>query len=358
MRLPTGRLFWKLFVAFWLATVLCFVGTLFTFMRLNPSLPREPPGPHWMALLPAVIGGALSLVFGLGLAWYLSQPLRHLSLALHAAAGANFGVRVLPLLGSRRDEIVDLAREFDGMAARLQQATAQQQRLFHDISHELRSPLARIQAAIGLWEQSLLEPAATIQRIDQETRRIDALVEELLTLHKLEAGSANLMLERMDIIELLATIAENADFEAQVRHCSVSLVGVPSFFAQIDSEMIYCALENVVRNAVKFTAPDTKVEITTRIVEERRENHAAVPVLEISVEDRGPGVPDAQREAIFEPFRRVESLDSAVPGVGLGLAISRRAIVLHGGHIAAYPRAGGGLRIVASIPAHPPSAAI
>jgi signal transduction histidine kinase len=69
-------------------------------------------------------------------------------------------------------------------------------------------------------------------------------------------------------------------------------------------------------------------------------------------------VPDAQREAIFEPFRRVESLDSAVPGVGLGLAISRRAIVLHGGHIAAYPRAGGGLRIVASIPAHPPSAAI
>lgn len=358
MKLPTGRLFWKLFVAFWLATVLCFVGTIFTLMQLNPHLPREPPGPHWMALLPAVIGGALSLVFGLGLAWYLSQPLRHLSLALHAAAGANFGVRVLPLMGSRRDEMVDLAREFDGMAARLQQATAQQQRLFHDISHELRSPLARIQAAIGLWEQSLLESAATIQRVDQETQRIDALVEELLTLHKLEAGSTNPLLERMDIIELLATIAENADFEAQVRRCSVSLGGESSFFAQIDSEMIYRALENVVRNAVKFTAPDTKVEITTRIVEERRENHTAVPLLEISVEDRGPGVPDAQCDAIFEPFRRVESLGSSVPGVGLGLAISRRAIVLHGGHIAAYPRAGGGLRIVASIPTHPPSAAI
>src|SRR6185437_10804488 len=147
MGLPAGRLFWKLFGAMWLAMVLSFLsGSLYLILKGDTS------APHGLVLLPIITGALVSIPFGLGLAWYLSRPLSLLSKGLRAAANARFDVRVLPLLGSRHDEIVDLAREFDSMATQLQQLTEQRQQLFYDVSHELRSPLARMQAAIGLLQ--------------------------------------------------------------------------------------------------------------------------------------------------------------------------------------------------------------
>jgi signal transduction histidine kinase len=341
MKLPASRLFWKLSMAFWLAVLLSFAFGYFFLMTVGVPPPHEQP--QWLPLVPIVSGAVASLLFGFGLAWYLLRPLRHLERALRETAGARFDVRVLPLLGSRRDEIVDLAREFDGMAARLQQANAQQQRLFHDVSHELRSPLARMQAAIGLMRQSPSQAPALLERIERESGRLDALIEELLTLHRLEAGAANLVRERVDVIELLRDIAVDADFEAQAASRSVSLDAPGAFVTEVNGELIYRAIENVVRNAVKFTAPATAVEIVAR-------TSADGATLAVTVQDRGPGVPPNMLEAIFEPFIRVDG-GKGVRGAGLGLAIARRALAMHGGRLSASLREGGGLLISMSLPA-------
>lgn len=354
MILPGGRLFWKLFIAFCLAVILSFICGMSWLALTGDGAPLGTV--LRISVVPIVSGALVSIPIGLVFAWHLSHPLRHLSKALRAAASARFDVRVVPLLGSRRDELVDLAREFDSMAMRLQQAGTQRQQLFHDISHELRSPLARMQAAIGLLEQNPQEPGPMIERLQHETRRLDALVEELLTLHKLEAGGAESVRERVDLIELLTEIAQDAAFEAQTRGGSVTLEAQDSFVAEVDGELIYRAFENVVRNAVKYTAPDTTVAITTRILAAHGTD--AVPALEVSVCDHGPGIPVEFRERIFEPFWRLEPQEydprsRATPGTGLGLAIARRALVLHGGTIAAIPR-DNGLCVVSTVPAASP----
>lgn len=356
MILPAGRLFWKLYLAIWGALLVSFVMGYFCLLLTGERPTNE--GPSWLPFVPLASGTVICLLFGAALAWYLARPLRLLSSALRAAANSRFDVRVLPLLGSRRDEIVDLAREFDGMALQLQRASEQQRRLLHDISHELRSPLARIQAAIGLIQQEADFPEPLIGRIVREAKRLDSLVEELLTLHTLEAGATGKADKRIDIVELLAAIAEDAAFEAQARNCTVSLRAPPAFVAEVDGELIYRALENIVRNAVKYTATGTSVEITAYIEDIRHDDGAMSRTLEITIEDQGPGVPADLCDWIFEPFRRVETTTHSehgnVVGTGLGLAIARRAIVLHGGSIVAQPRSGVGLRVITRIPAERP----
>lgn len=339
-----GRLFWKLFATFGVATLL---GIACTVLLLDSAGP--PPAldhAFWLPLVPVSFGLGFCLLAGLAAAWYLSRPLTHLREALRHAADARFEVRVLPQLGHRRDEIVDLAREFDQMAQRLQDASVRQQRLFHDVSHELRSPLARMQAAIGLLQQDHSKAEPAIERIKREVQRLDSLVDELLTLHRLEAGAAAPVRERVDLVELLSAIVEDADFEARARGCSVTLRGAERFVTEVNGELIYRAFENVVRNAVKFTAPDTEVEVDCSVTDE---------VLRVVVADRGPGVPANRREAIFEPFHRGASPETSgsaqrVPGTGLGLAIAKRALILHGGSIQAEPREQGGLRVICCVP--------
>lgn len=347
MRWPTGRLFWKAFAAFWAALLLVF---LFGHWSLRFAGEVPPQTPAWLPLVSLLFGAVVALLFGFALAWYIARPLQLLSRGLRDAASARFDRRVSPLLGSRRDEIADLARDFDSMASQLQQALAQQRRLFHDISHELRSPLARMQAAIGLSEQNPNEAPALLERIGREANRLDALIEQLLTLHKLENGAAGMQRGRVDVLELLAAIAEDAGFEAKPRGCTVTLRGAGSFVAEIDGELIYRAFENVVRNAVKYTAPDTTIEIEARIATDG-EDRGNGQWLEVCVSDRGPGVPLEQCDVIFEPFRRLESAGSTTTGSGLGLAMARHAIVIHGGQIRATPREGGGLNVWISLPA-------
>jgi signal transduction histidine kinase len=348
-----GRLFWRGFFMVWLAMV-----TAFACAGLYLHLSGRPPprdGTPWLLLVPVLSAGTVALPVAFGLAWYLSKPVRHLTLALQDAARSRFDVRVLPALGSRRDEFTAVAHEFDAMAARLEQVSNQQRQLFHDVSHELRSPLARIQAAVGLMQQDPKSAAAMVDRVAREAARLDMLIEELLTLHKLEAGAVSPSRERVDIVELLADIVEDATLEARIRGCVVTLDAPSSFVAEIAGESLYRAIENVIRNAIKYTSSHTNIEVSARTIPVSQEAGDGIDWLEINVSDRGPGVPLASCEAIFEPFRRIESQQGdtgphAVPGIGLGLAIARRAVALHGGDIRAMPREGGGLVVSLRVP--------
>ena len=341
----TGRLFWKLLLALWVSMILATAGVsaYLTITGQKPSPQSTVPRVGGFPMVPLISGGLAVLLVGAVLAWYLSRPLHHLRRALHRVGQGDLNTRVAPLMGSRRDEIADLAREFDRMASQLQQLTESRKQLLHDISHELRSPLTRMEAAIGLMRQDPAQTSAMVERIARESGRLDALIEELLTLHRLEAGASASRDDRVDVVELLRAIADDAEFEARATSRAVLLDAPGEFVTAVNGELIYRALENVVRNAVKFTRPGTAVEISARVATHGTE-------LIIQVKDRGPGVPQHKLEAIFEPFTRVEGSE-AVSGVGLGLAIARRAVTLHGGRVEAAPRDDGGLVITIRIPA-------
>jgi signal transduction histidine kinase len=339
-----GGLFWKLVLALWMCMLAAVAGGI-TFQRIT-GLPLGPddhlePG---FPLIPLISAGIAIFITGVLLAWYLSRPLHQLRWAVHRVAEGNFDTRVQPLMGRRRDEIVDLAHEFDRMTTQLQKLTESRQQLLHDVSHELRSPLTRMQVAIGLLRQEPSQAAALIERIQRESERLDGLIEELLTLHRLEAGAASAVCDRVDVIELLRAIADDADFEARASSRSVLIDAPGEFVTAVNGELVYRALENVVRNAVKFTPPTTGVEVSARTTADGSE-------LLITVKDRGPGVPPHMLHAIFEPFTRVDDGSDVSRGAGLGLAIARRAVILHGGRIEATLREGGGLEVTIHIPA-------
>lgn len=343
-RWAPGRLFWKLVLAHWTSMLLSVLGMTtylyITHQKLPP--PDELPRIGGVPVVPVVSVLLALAVGGLILAWYLSRPLQHLRWALREVAKGHFETRVQPLMGKRSDEIVDLAQDFDRMAAQLQLLTESRKLLLHDISHELRSPLTRIQAAIGLLRQEPAQAEAMIQRIGRESDRLDELIEGLLVLHRLEASETAPSSERVDVVELLQAIAEDADFEARSAGKSVAIDAPGRFVAAVDGELIYRAFENVTRNAVKFSPAGSAVEIECRLTD-------GGEVLETRVRDRGPGVPAHLLEAIFQPFTRLPGHD-AVNGAGLGLAIARRAIEMHGGRVVASPRDGGGLVVLLTLP--------
>lgn len=346
-----GRLFWKLFGALWLAMLVAFACAFGYVRAIGLEPPHHQPGDAYLPLVPFVSAAAVSLLFSAVMGWYLSRPLRHLRWGLRRAAEEHFEVRVEPLMGRRRDEIADLAIEFDRMAASLQQLTRTRRTLLHDLSHELRSPLARMQVAVGLGRQNPDDAARLAERIDQEIEHLDALVEELLTLHRLEStddstqGSGDTAPAKasVDLVELIAAITDDAAFEASAAGGSVVLTSDGPFIARVNGELVYRAFENVIRNAVKYSAPGTTVEVHAVA-------QAAGATLQVEVRDRGPGVPRDKLQAIFEPFVRLEG-NAAVRGTGLGLAIARRAVVSQGGRIEASLREGGGLLMRIEIPA-------
>ncbi|SCK21615.1 ATP-binding protein [Vogesella sp. LIG4] len=307
-------------------------------MQQNAHIKPPPP------LLPITTAILISLLCSALLAWRAAKPIRQLRWAFRQLANGRLETRIRGSLGRRRDEISELAGEFDGMAQQLQQLVGAQRRLLHDVSHELRSPLARLQAAIGLARQRP-DPArldSTLERIEREVVRVDTLVGELLTLARLEAGSGSVARERVDLVELLAAIADDAQFEAQAHGRDVRFAADGEFVAEVGAELLYRAFENVIRNAVKYTADGSSVDILA---------HSSGDQLHITVADRGPGVPEDALQDMFEPFLRVGEDGQGRSGFGLGLAIARRAIESHGGHISAHPRDGGGLEVRISLPA-------
>lgn len=359
-----GRLFWKFFFAFLASFVTAGVGVGVVIslhhdrspLMMQPGLPsmdRSPPmfdhpladyrgrpplpplpdGQPPSLLLPISTALIVSLLASALLAWYFAKPIRHLRWAFRALADGRLDTRVQPLIAGRRDEIADLGRDFDHMAQRLEQTVESQRRLLHDVSHELRSPLARLQVAVGLARQDPGRVAATFDRVETEVGRLDRLVGELLTLSRLEAGNDGQGKAPLDVIELLAGIIDDARFEAQANGRDLAWQESAEYVIDGREELLQRAFDNVVRNAIKFTQPGTTVSVSTlRAVDGR---------LHIRVCDHGPGVLPSELEAIFQPFHR--GAGAAVDGFGLGLAIARRAIQAHDGSVVAANRDGGGL---------------
>jgi two-component system OmpR family sensor kinase len=319
---------------------------LFVPSRSRPLLhrllfPSGPPSP----MVPLVTGLIASLVFGTLLAWYVARPIRHLRHAFGDLSRGRLETRVAPLMGRRRDEVADLGRDFDWMARQIQGLIGAQRSLLHDLSHELRSPLARLQAAIGLAHQNPQKLDASLDRIEREAERLDELVGQILTLSRLEATLGATALppaDRVDVVGLVSAIADDAHFEAESAGRSVRFAGEGEILADVHTELLHRAVENVVRNAVKYTREGTSVDVEVG-------RNRAGDGLVVRVCDRGPGVPEDEMESIFEPFFRLADGQPS-PGFGLGLAITRRAVEAHGGQVHARNREGGGLEVEIDLP--------
>lgn len=298
----------------------------------------RPPPPPFLEAVTALLG---ALAFSAVLAWYLSRPVRHLHRAFDALAQGNLDARVAPLIGTRRDEIADLGRGFDRMAARIQRLLDAQRRLLHDVSHELRSPLARMSAAIGLARQDPTRGDAMFDRVEREAARLDVLVSELLDLSRIEHDVGHAPPQVLALDALLRDIVDDARFEAAVRDVQVdlaaealSLTGHPVLLRR--------ALDNVLRNAVKYSPAGSRVQV---------ELHSEGACMRLVVRDRGCGVPDDEVGRLFDPFfRGSRGGDDAGQGTGLGLSIARRAVEVHGGDIRASMPPEGGFQIEIRLP--------
>lgn len=303
----------------------------------------EPPRPRGMG--PLFTGTLMSALFAFLCSLYLTRPLAWLREAMGQVAQGRFDVRVKPRLGKRRDEIVELAEDCDRMAGQLKALVQAQQNLLHDISHELRSPLTRMHAAIGLMRQQP-DRLDMLERVERESRRMDDLIEQLLTLARAQARQGDSDFASVDVVELLAQIVEDAGFEAGMKQCQVSLHAQGTFLIHGHEELLYRAFENIIRNAVRYTAAGTEVLVQAALA-------PGGQWLQVSVSDHGPGVEPARLQRIFEPFDR--GTDNSGDGFGLGLAIAQRAIALHGGSITALAADSGGLRVRIELPQASPS---
>ena len=287
------------------------------------------------------LGGAGVVCYAL--AFYFSSPVRKLRQATNLLAEGDLSVRVGPKMGRRRDELADLGRDFDKMAERLQNLMLSERRLLGDISHELRSPLARMNVALELAEQTANEDTQKyLQRIYRESERLNQLIGQLLALARLESGDTKDREEVVNIKAIVEEVAHDADFEAKSKNCGVVVLHSDEMATIGNIELLRSAIENVVRNAIRYTGEATKIEITAQ----KRGGEAM-----IQVRDYGPGVPQEELSELFRPFYRVAAArDRQSGGVGLGLAIAERAIGAHGGTITAKNAPGGGLLVEFRLP--------
>lgn len=305
--------------------------------------PARHSRPSFSPLIGIIAGSLVSLLFAALLARFFSKPIRSLRAAFEAAANGDLEQNLSPAMGNRRDELADLGRDFDRMTQQLKVLMDSQRRLLHHVSHELRSPLARLQAAVGLARQQPERIENSLERIERESVRMDRLVSELLTLSRLEAGMPGQADEAVDVSELLGNVVDDARFEAGALACRIEFVAGKDLFVMGDPELLHRAAENVVRNAVKHSPASGVVEVSAC-----RDAGRVV----VRVADQGSGVAEADLAAIFKPFFRSEP-DGATDGHGLGLAISRRVVEGLRGCINAANRDTGGLCVTISLPALP-----
>jgi len=300
----------------------------------------------WPLLRGLAVAMAISGIVCFWLARYLSAPIVRLRNAAQEVAAGNLAARAGKQRSSRHDEIAELVRDFDRMAAQIEKLMCAQKRLIGDVSHEFRSPLTRINLAAELI-RNVNSPAVktAVARIEQETGRLNGMISNLLTLSKIDAGES-LADETIDVAEMLRTIVADTDFEARDHNCRVALHGAQDCITVGSSDLLRSAVENVIRNAIRYTAQQTEVEVRLRC-----DTSGAASEGTILVRDHGPGVPESSLEDLFRPFFRLdESRERSTGGVGLGLAIAQRAVRLHAGEIKAQNCAGGGLEVIISFP--------
>ncbi|MEA9389043.1 ATP-binding protein [Acerihabitans sp. TG2] len=293
------------------------------------------PAPlFWMGL----VGG---LLFSMLLAWNLTRPMLQMRRAFERVSRGDLSVRLFPMMRRRHDEIADVAKDFDAMAERLQVLVSDREALLHDVSHELRSPLARLQLAIGLANQNPKNVSASLDRIEHETGRLDRMIGELLALSRAEhQGSPGE--DYFDLHGLVEAVVNDARYEAQVPGVEIQLNSHPQddYTVKGNAEMMRRGVENIVRNALRFSTQGQRVHVTLSRVDN---------LLDITVADQGPGVEEKKLSSIFDPFVRVNGPLNG-KGYGLGLAITRKVALAHGGQVAAHNGIHGGLVISIRIP--------
>jgi len=314
---------------------------------LFAELPRRAPGIFRGSLRQQLLRWTLAVVIsGLvcyALTRYLTYPILRLRSAAGNIAAGDFAARAAPRLASRRDEMGQLVRDFNQMAERIERLMDAQQQLLRDISHELRSPLARLNVALGLARKWAGEQATSaLDRIEQESERLNEMIGRLLTLARVKSLVDPPQQAAVSLRPLLDQIAEDAGFEASAKHCQVQVQGREDCEVGGSHELLSSAIENVVRNAVRYTRPETTVQIELGC----DQNSSRV-----IVSDQGPGVPEAELANIFRPFYRLsDSREHRSGGTGIGLAITQEVVRLHGGSVSARNNQPRGLVVEIRLP--------
>jgi len=297
--------------------------------------------PRVMAIL--IVSGIICYL----LASYLTAPIIKLRNATRQFAAGDFSIRVSSKMGQRKDEISDLAFDFDHMAERIESLLTSQRNLLRDISHELRSPLARINVALELCQQrSEGEAIKYLKRIGEEAEKLNELIEQILTLNRVESGIAEFKKEKIDLTHLIRQITADADFEARSLNKTVKIVQDEECIITGNGDLIKRVVENIVRNAILYTVEGSTVEISLKYIGQDSHSDAS-----ITVRDYGSGVRENEIINIFRPFYRIEEdRDRKTGGTGIGLAIADAAVRLHAGSIKAVNVSGGGLSVEIILP--------
>jgi signal transduction histidine kinase len=310
--------------------------------------PGPPPHPNntlflFRLLITLFISGGVCY----WLARYLTAPVVKLRDATRRFAGGELAVRIGPGNGKWKDELSELSQDFDLMAEQISTLLTRQRQLIRDISHELRSPLTRLTIAVELLRrQSSAEAMPALDRIEKEAVLLNDMIGQTLAISRLESSIGTIETDPVDIARLLEMIAEDADFEANARQCKVQILESTACALWGTEEWLRRAIENVVRNAVRYTHAGTTVDLRlSQIMLDSR------PYAEISIRDHGSGVPETSLPHLFQPFYRVSNArERQTGGTGLGLAITERAVLLHHGSIEASNASGGGLVVTIRLP--------
>jgi len=315
------------------------------------EFPREPHRQH--------PGGAFHLAEGLFviliisgavcyiLARYLTSPVIALRDATRRVASGELSVRIAHTIGNRKDELSELAGDFDHMTERIELLMTSQRQLLGDISHELRSPLARLNVALELARRYTgPEAQNALTRIEHEAQSLNELIGHVLMLTRLESGFDRIQMKSVNLSAFIQEISADGDFEARGNNRSVKLSVIDACIVQGNEELLQQAIENIVRNAIQYTFESTCVEICLKKIMDD-----SAPYAEITVRDHGAGVPDADILNIFHPFFRVSNArERKTGGTGLGLAIAERAVHLHHGTLKAANAPDGGFMVTIHLP--------
>ena len=301
----------------------------------------------WVNLTLAMVPSGLVCLL---LALYITRPITRLRGTAQRLASGDLSARSSPHGTARSDELGDLARDFDSMAAQIEQLMTAQRRFVADVSHELGAPLTRLHLALALLRRRLDGATAPeLQRIERETDRLSNLVQQLLLLAGLEAGRVPAeTLTPTSLRSLCDSIVEDANFEAAQADCRVTGRRQDAVFLAYP-QLLRRAIDNVLRNAIRYSPPASEIRLECSIHEERQQ-------VVIEVLDSGPGVPESMLSDIFLPFFRTSpGRESESGGTGLGLAIANEAARLHEGSIVAHNRQGGGLSVTIFLPFRKPA---
>jgi signal transduction histidine kinase len=308
-----------------------------------PPLSERIPGDLLWTLK---LGTIFSAIICLLIAHYLTKPIERMRDATHELARGNLDIRAGENLGNRQDEIADLVRDFDTMAGELRNQIQSERNLLSGVSHELRSPIARIRLALALARNpDDRDRAEMLDRIEQDTIQLDSMLERILIVARLESGQQKPKLEPLSLNDVVDDVLHDATFEAAATEATIHYQNSGEIKVNGDAALLRSAVENIVRNAVFYSGQGGRIDVSLE-----KANGAAV----ISVRDNGPGVPENALPLLFKPFYRVDdSRGTNTGGMGLGLAIVRNAAAIHGGSVSAKNVAPHGLEVELRLPMTP-----